>query len=434
MNPRLAALRALLQVRQQGQSLSQVLPAMLAKIEEGRDRGFAQNLLFGTLRHYWSLCETRDRLIAKPLKQKDEDVNSLILIALYQIIHLDTPPHAAVSETVKLSQKLKKPWARGLINAVLRNFLRQQDTGSDTKQSEQAEYNHPQWFIDQVKQHYPQDWQNLLQQNNQSAPIYLRVNARRYKRDDYLQKLKEHGIEAQAHPLSASAITLNKAQDITQLPEFDQGAISVQDIAAQQAAWILVPKAGERILDACAAPGGKTCHLLELSDNQAQVVAIEKDEQRIERLQQNLARLKLNAQCQQGDAAEPASWWDGELFDKILLDAPCSASGIIRRHPDIKHHRRAQDSEALLPLQAKMLSALWPLLKPQGYLLYATCSVLTQENAQQIEHFLNQHPEAKLCALDRQNQAPSHAQTGWQLLPGQQGMDGFYYALLQKTA
>ena len=431
MNPRRAALNALLNVTQQGQSLSQALPHALQAISDRRDRAFTQNLVFGCLRWYQRLVAVRDQLLAKPLKAKDEDINSLILLALYQLLYLDTPDHAAVSETVNLSQKLKKPWARGLLNGVLRTFLRDREAILANLPNNLAlQTSHPDWLVKALKQAYPDQYEQILQQNNQTAPLTLRVNQRVQTRDTLLSQLNEVGTLAQTHPLSPVGIALTSPVDISQLPSFEQGGFSVQDIAAQQTALILQPQKGMRLLDACAAHGGKTGHLLEYCDNQAWLLALEKQADRMPRLQENLARLKLDLQTQVADAGDIETWWDGQLFDQILLDAPCSATGIIRRHPDIKHHRRPEDIEALVEIQAHLLDQLWRTLKPGGKLLYSTCSVLPQENALQIQAFLERQTDAQLQPITGEW---GQGKIGKQILPGEQGMDGFYYALLHKV-
>lgn len=430
MNPRRAALNALLNVTQQGQSLSQALPSALQLISDRRDRAFTQNLVFGCLRWYDRLVAVRSLLLAKPLKAKDEDINSLILLALYQLLYLETPDHAAVSETVNLSQKLKKPWARGLLNGVLRTFLRDREAIlAKLPTNINVQSSHPDWLVKILKQAYPDQYEQILQYNNRTAPLTLRVNQRVQTRDAFLSLLNELNLSAQAHPLSPVGITLNSAVDISQLPSFEQGGFSVQDIAAQQAALILKPQPGMRLLDACAAPGGKTGHLLEYCDNQAWLLALEKQADRMPRLEENLARLQLDVHTQVADAGDLKAWWDGEPFDQILLDAPCSATGIIRRHPDIKHHRRPEDITALVEIQANLMDQLWQTLKPGGQMLYATCSVLPQENAQQIDAFLKRHTNAQLQPITGEW---GQGQTGKQILPGEQDMDGFYYALLRK--
>ncbi|BBP44264.1 16S rRNA (cytosine(967)-C(5))-methyltransferase RsmB [Thiosulfativibrio zosterae] len=435
-NPRLVALRICLAVVQNGRSLSQALGEGLAVLTDRRDRGFAQNLVLGTLRWQLRLEAIRDQLLSKPLKAKDEDVNQLILLGLYQLIYLDTPQHAAVSETVALTAALKKPWAKALLNGLLRNFIRDAESlfaAVDVKPA--FAYSHPQWFTKKIREAYPNDWQSILTANNEPAPLTLRINPLVQSRESFLASLHaEHPeLNALAHPFSAQGILLEQSTDVSQLPYFEQGGFSVQDGAAQQAGYLLNPQAGERILDACAAPGGKTTHLGELSNNQARIFALEKEPERLERLQENLARLGITATAQTGDASLPDTWWDGELFDKILLDAPCSATGIIRRHPDIKWHRTPEDISALTQLQANILAALWPLLKPGGQMLYATCSVLPDENTEQMQSFLAKEPSASQVPMT-QNWGRGDAQhPGKQILPGEAGMDGFYYCLLQKS-
>lgn len=427
------ALKALLQVTQHGQSLSKVMPEVLAKIADRRDRAFCQNLVFGCLRWYDRLVAIRAQLLDKPMRAKDEDVNSLILLALYQILYLDTPSHAAVAETLKVAQKLKKPWAKGLLNGLLRRFIREQDALlANLPATPAIVHAHPQWLVDQLAQAYPNDYLELLAANNSNPLITLRVNRYLCQFDAFHQQLTDAGILAEPHPASADALVLQQPTDITSLPGYTEGWFSVQDLAAQQAARLLAPIPGERLLDACAAPGGKTTHLLEFAQNQLALTALDKDASRLDRVAENLARLQLHASLKAADAAKLADWWDGQLFDKILLDAPCSASGIIRRHPDIKVHRHPEDIAALLPIQAGLLNQLWTTLKPGGRLLYATCSVLPQENTEQISAFLAAHADAQLILINLPAGLTSASALGWQILPGQAGMDGFYYALLEK--
>lgn len=427
------ALKALLQVTQHGQSLSQVMPAILSQIADRRDRAFCQNLVFGCLRWHSRLTAIRECLLDKPMRAKDEDVNSLILLALYQILYLDTPSHAAVAETLKVAQKLKKPWAKGLLNGLLRRFIREQtELLAKLPNTPAIEQAHPQWLVDQLAAAYPNDYLDLLAANNSNPLITLRVNATQCSINDFIEQLDQAEILATPHPASPDGLVLQQPTDITALPGYAEGWFSVQDIAAQQAAALLAPQPGERILDACAAPGGKTTHLLEYADNNLDLLALDKDPDRLTRVAENLARLQLRAHLKAADAAHLESWWDGKLFDRILLDAPCSATGIIRRHPDIKLHRRPEDISALQPIQAGLLHQLWSTLKPGGRLLYATCSVLPQENSAQISAFLAAQPDAQLLPITPPMALTSATQVGWQILPGQAGMDGFYYALLAK--
>ncbi|AEG32279.1 16S rRNA (cytosine(967)-C(5))-methyltransferase RsmB [Thiomicrospira cyclica] len=427
------ALKALLQVTQHGKSLSQVMPEILPQIADRRDRAFCQNLVFGCLRWHGRLTAIRECLLDKPMRAKDEDVNSLILLALYQILYLDTPSHAAVAETLKVAQKLKKPWAKGLLNGLLRRFIREQTEVlaklTNTPAIEQA---HPQWLVDQLAAAYPDEYLAVLAANNSNPLITLRVNPTQCPINDFIDQLGKAEILATTHPASPDGLVLQQPTDITTLPGYGEGWFSVQDIAAQQAAALLAPQPGERILDACAAPGGKTTHLLEYANNKLDLLALDKDPDRLRRVAENLARLQLKANLKAADAANLETWWDGKLFDRILLDAPCSATGIIRRHPDIKLHRRPEDIAALQPIQAGLLHQLWSTLKPGGHLLYATCSVLPQENSEQISAFLAAHPDAQLVPITPPMALTSATQVGWQILPGQAGMDGFYYALLAK--
>jgi len=435
-NSRYIALKICLSVIEQGRSLSQTLGEGLAQFDDKRDRAFSQNLVMGTLRYQIRLEAIRDTLLSKKLKAKDEDINQLIVLGLYQILYMETPEHAAVSETVDLTLKLKKSWAKGLVNGVLRRFLREKEAICEAVDVKPAhKYAHPQWLTKTLRKSYPDHWASILEANNAPAPLALRVNPLVQTRKAFEDLLTEAAIDFDPSPYSEQAIVLKHPQDVTQLPTYETGGFSVQDLAAQQAAYLLNPQPNERILDACAAPGGKTTHLLERCDNQADLLALEKAPERIERLSENLYRLGLDAEIEVADASTPDAWWDGNAFDKILLDAPCSATGIIRRHPDIKFHRTPQDIEALNLTQAEILTALWRCLKPGGTLLYATCSVLPSENTQQIQSFLDKTPDAKevnitiACGLEMSQNQIDH---GCQILPKPEGMDGFYYCMLQK--
>jgi 16S rRNA (cytosine967-C5)-methyltransferase len=349
-----------------------------------------------------------------------------------------TPDHAAVSETVNVTKALKKPWAKNLVNAVLRSYQRQaEELGNKVEKNEVAKFAHPQWWLDSIKKNWPVDkrWQQILLANNKNPPMTLRLNTSHINREDYLALLAQHEIGATAAKYSAEGIYLEKPIAVSLLPLFAEGKVSVQDEAAQLAAILLNPQKGERILDACAAPGGKTLHLLE-REKDLDLLAIDIEPARLEKIQENLNRTRLNAQLLAANAFDPDSWWDKKLFDRILLDAPCSASGVIRRHPDIKLLRQRDDIKKLTQEQTQILNALWPLLKSGGMLLYATCSVLAEENTLQIQHFLQQHTDARLQPI---NSAWGEQQiAGTQIFPGdggqngENGMDGFFYALIQK--
>lgn len=425
----------LLQVIQHGRSLTDSLAATLPKLAAPTDKAFCQALCFGVLREYLKLEYLLGHLLERPLRPKDRDIHCLMLIGLYQLTAMRTPDHAAVSETVAVTKPLRKPWARSLVNAVLRNFRRRERALFEALTAEtdpSAFYAHPTWLLDKLRQAWPQDWQTLVAANNRQAPMSLRVNRRKTDREAYLQTLAERGLAASALPHTQAGIRLSQPTGVEHLPGFAAGEVSVQDGAAQLAAQLLQARPGERVLDACAAPGGKTAHILESQPDLTELVAIDNDPDRLARVTETLQRLNLSTSLVCADAAETGQWWDNRPFDRILLDAPCSATGVIRRHPDIKLLRRATDIPALQAGQYKLLQRLWPLLKQGGMLLYATCSVLPEENQHQIERFLAEHTDARLQPIEAPWGRPTPA--GRQLLPGDEDMDGFFYAVLLKTA
>ena len=425
MNVRAAAANVLFQVVDKGQSLSTALPAAQQTIKP-RDHALLQEICYGALRYLPRLESIAGELMDKPLKGKQRVFHHLILVGIYQLSFMRIPAHAAVGETVEGTKALKGPRLRGLINAVLRNYQRNQEQLDALAISHDAgKYGHPGWLLKLLQHAYPQQWQNIVDANNSKAPMWLRVNRQHHNRDEYLTLLEQEQIEYTLHPQAQDAIKLAAPRDVFTLPGFEQGWVSVQDAAAQLSVNYLTPEDGELILDCCAAPGGKTAHILEHS--QAQVVAIDCDDTRLKRVHENLKRLKLEAQVICGDARNPQQWWQGEQFDRILLDAPCSATGVIRRHPDIKWLRRADDIEALAALQSEILDAMWQQLKPGGTLVYATCSITPQENSQQVKAFLARTADATLLGSDPE-------QPGRQILPGEEDMDGFYYAVLTKAA
>lgn len=430
VSARRLAFDMLMAVIADNESLSAVSPRLLPRLSEGRDRAFAYRLTLDTLRQLNRLAWMRDQLLERPFKGKDMDIAVLLLLGLAQLCDESLAVHASLNETVEIARQFKKkPWAVGLINGVLRNFQRQQsELIQKASQQVALATAHPAWFIQQLQQAYPEHWQTVCHANNEPAALCLRLKPH-CDVESYLHQLPE-SLEAQAHPNLSHAVLLDST-DVTQLPGFTEGWFSVQDANAQWAGHLLQPKAHERILDACAAPGGKTTHILELSDNQCDLTALDIEASRLERIEENLTRLALTARLQVADAADTASWWDRQHFDAILLDAPCSATGIIRRHPDIKWHRKPADIRVLNETQARLLDQLWPLLKPAGRLLYATCSVLPSENAEQIKAFLSRTPDAQLI----QTPITDALDTGFgqQLLPSHcRGGDGFFYALLVK--
>lgn len=416
-NLRSIAAKAISQVLDQGLSLSTVIPELQKNISE-KDRALLQELCFGVLRVLPQLEWIIQQLMDKPLKGKQRILHYLIMVGLYQLLYTRIPAHAALAETVNGAVALKKTQLKGLINGVLRQFQRQQDILNERFQNSESRFLHPSWLLARIKQAYPEQWMSIIEGNNQKPPMWLRVNQQHHSREKYLQLLEEVGIAGMADETHPNAIRLEVPCNVTLLPGFNDGWITVQDRSAQRCAELLSPENKEQILDLCAAPGGKTTHILEIAP-QAQVLAVDIDEQRLKRVQENLTRLKLNAVVKSGDGRYPEQWCAGMQFDRILLDAPCSATGVIRRHPDIKWLRRNEDIAQLAQIQKEILHAIWPYLKPGGSLVYATCSILPEENQQQIESFLVTTKDAQ---CDYQHQC----------LPEPIGGDGFFYALIKK--
>ncbi|MFJ4350410.1 16S rRNA (cytosine(967)-C(5))-methyltransferase RsmB [Pseudomonas sp. NPDC089428] len=432
MNPRLAAARALAAVLSGKASLNSSLPAQLDKVEE-RDRGLTQDLAFGTARWQPRLDLLAAQLLQKPFKAADADVQALLLVGLYQLFYTRIPAHAAIGETVGCADKLKKPWAKGLLNAVLRRAQREgEELLAGMERDPVVRTAHPRWLQKSLKAFWPEQWEAICAANNAHPPMILRVNRRHHSRDAYLALLAEAGVAASACQYSRDGIVLAEACDVRGLPGFAEGWVSVQDEAAQLSADLLELAPGQRVLDACCAPGGKTCHLLEAEAGLGHVVAIDLEAKRMTRVRENLDRLQLDAELIACDARDTASWWDGKPFQRILLDAPCSATGVIRRHPDIKLTRQADDIPALATLQGELLDALWPTLEVGGMLLYATCSSLPTENTEVIDAFLARTPGAR--ELDLSTAAGLRQPHGRQLLAQEGGHDGFYYAKLIKIA
>ena len=430
MNPRAAAALAVSAVVADGLSLSVVLPRYLEKVAE-KDRALLQELAYGTLRWHPKLDAYLRKLLDKPLKAKDADIHALMACGIYQLLFMRTPEHAAVSETVAATKALKKKWANKLVNAVLRRFLRERAT-LDKKLSGNPEFSsaHPQWLLDQWREAWPEKTGELIAANNSRPPMTLRVNTQKTSREAYLQQLANAGISASACQYSPAGIQLAQPADVPGLPGFNSGLASVQDEAAQLSAILLEPHPNQHILDACCAPGGKTGHILEHLAGDAELTAIDINSDRLERVEENLERLDLRAQVIACDAAATSEWWDGRQFDRILLDAPCSATGVIRRHPDIKLLRTPSDIDKLADIQLSLLSALWPLLNTGGILLYATCSTLPRENDNTVRRFLSEHNDVDVMAIETDAGQPTAY--GRQLLPQQDGHDGFFYAKLRK--
>jgi 16S rRNA (cytosine967-C5)-methyltransferase len=389
------------------------------------ERGAIQDLAYGTLRFLGWLEAILDALLKKPVP--DARLRALLLVGLYQLEHTRAAPHAVVDHAVRTCEALGLVSAKGLTNAVLRNFLRERTAlGAHARRSEVARYSQPQWWIDKLRAQYPSHYAAALDADNLHPPLALRVNRRRVATADYIALLTEHDIRAEG--AGDAAVILASPLPAHRIPGLGEGLVSVQDAAAQLAAPLLELRDGQRVLDACAAPGGKATHILELAN--VELFALDNDELRLERLRANLARLGLAANVRCADAAEPGSWWDGKPFERILVDVPCSASGVARRHPDIKWLRRASDIEQFGERQSRMLDALWQVLGRGGKLLYATCSVFREENGEQVSRFVERHPDAtraNLPALDNDPGLPAG-----QLLQNPRH-DGFFYALVQKA-
>lgn len=404
-----------------GRNLNQVLDELRRRNPglSPQQRAAMQDMSYSILRWRTRLEVILNALLERPLK--DDQVRGLILVALSQLEYGKSAPHAIVDNAVRACAGIGQPRAKGLVNAVLRNFLRRRDVLMKQIDFESAaiRLSYPSWWVDTIQAQYPENWESMLVAGNDHPPMTLRVNVRKIARDDYLAILGKENIAAYA--VGEYGITLERALPVEKLPGFGAGMVSVQDYGAQQAATLLDVQNGMRVLDACSAPGGKTAHLLEMVE--IDLLAIDNDEARLAKVESNLQRLGLSATVRQGDAAKPAQWWDGQPYDRILADVPCSASGIVRRHPDIKWLRRQADLATFAGQQANILQALWSTLAKGGKLLYATCSVFQEENRQQIETFLASVPDARRLPLSGLEED--------QLLPCKLH-DGFYYALLQK--
>ncbi|MFG6655485.1 16S rRNA (cytosine(967)-C(5))-methyltransferase RsmB [Scandinavium sp. M-37] len=423
-NLRSLAALAIEQVLEQGQSLSNVLPVMQQNVAD-KDRALLQELSFGVLRTLSQLDWLINKLMARPMTGKQRSVHYLIMVGLYQLLHTRIPPHAALAETVEGAVAIKRPQLKGLINGVLRQFQRNQESLLEEFAATENRFLHPAWLVKRIKKAYPKQWQSVLDANNQRPPMWLRVNRNHHTRDEWLTLLEQAGMKGFAHEAYSDAVRLETPAPVFALPGFDEGWVTVQDASAQGCMNYLTPKNGEVILDLCAAPGGKTTHILEVAP-EANVLAVDVDEQRLSRVYENLKRLGMKAEVKQGDGRYPSQWCGEKQFDRILLDAPCSATGVIRRHPDIKWLRRDRDIAELAQLQAEILDATWAHLKPGGTLVYATCSILPEENCEQISAFLKRTPDASL------HETGNAEHPGVQNLPAAEEGDGFFYAKLIK--
>jgi len=415
----------------EGHSLTDALQQGREKVAE-RDRALLGELAYGVCREYFRLQALSAMLLRQPLKDRDREIHALLLGGFYQLLHTRIPPHAAIGETAGAARLLGRKWAVGLVNGVLRRFQRERKaflSRLDAMDSPELRYQLPGWLVRSVKDAWPEQAHDVFTGLSLRPPFTLRVNLQRNSLSDYAALLGEQGLTARPVKGVPSALILDEAVSVDRLPGFSRGRVSVQDAGAQLAAFLLDPRPGMDVLDACAAPGGKTGHILEYARD-LRLVAMDADERRLERVAQNMARLGFSAQLVVGDASRPEGEWAQRRYDRILADVPCTATGVIRRHPDIRLLRRAGDVAALRVRQQAILDALWPLLRPGGKMLYATCSLLPQENEEQIAGFLRRQPDAHAVMLQPgQGMATPH---GLQLLPDTLETDGFYYALLEK--
>lgn len=420
---RVLAARVLDAVMHRGRSLKAELAGTLPQIADPRDRALLEAICFSALRERARYDAALRAWLQKPLGARDGDLRALLFAGFAQVDALRLPPHAALSATVEAARALGRTHQAGMVNAVLRRAQREGFPPADPAAL------WPAWLRGQVVADWPEQAEAIFAASVQAAPLWLRVNRRRGSREAYLQRLADAGIEAAPSPVLADAVRVDVPVSVAALPGFAEGDVSVQDGAAQAVADALSPPAGAHVLDACAAPGGKAAHLLE-RDASLRLLALDVDRRRLNRVRETLARVGMDAQTQAADAGEPQAWWDGRFFDAVLLDAPCSATGIVRRQPDVLLHRRPEDITALTALQARLLDATWKTLKPGGVLLYATCSLLKAENEAQVAAFLSRTADARADELDARFGHDSGA--GRQRLPGEGGMDGFFYARIIK--
>lgn len=431
MNIRAIAASTLAPVIAGHASLANLLDQAQAKIPVSERKLFTA-LCLGSLRQYHRLDVLAKQLLRSPLKSKDADVYALIIIGLYQLCSMRVPDHAAIDQSVDAARNLRKAWSTKLINGVLRNFLRRRDQlETALAGSAEFDYAHPAWLLRQIRGAWPDSWEQIVAANNQQAPLSVRVNRRKMPPAKLAALFAESGIQCRELAYSSIGLHLENAGDISQLPGYREGAFSVQDEAAQLSAPLLSLCPGMRVLDACCAPGGKASHLAETEAHLAELVGVDIDAARLDKTRANFARLGLQASLIHADVSQRDAWWDGKPFARILLDAPCSATGVIRRHPDIKLLRRESDLTKLQRLQGQLIRQLWPSLQPGGELLYATCSILPRENEAIVGEFIN---DTKDAVHDPINASWGIKRPfGRQLLPQAEGHDGFYYARIIKT-
>ncbi|MAS82900.1 MAG: 16S rRNA (cytosine(967)-C(5))-methyltransferase [Legionellales bacterium] len=431
MSSRIIATQIISQVFENKLTLTHALQNNESFKQSGNDKALIQEICYGTFRWYVQLEYILNHLLEKRIKKKDSQLKYLMIIGLYQLRFMRIPAHAVVSETVNTCKKIKMEWAKNLVNAILRRYLR--DTKIfDPNVNNGYSFNtsHPKWIIKQLRLDWPEEWESILEANNQHPPMYLRVNQLHQSRQEYLIKMEKAGILGKITPYSKQGILVEKPVDVGLLPGFSEGDVSVQELAAQFSVKLLDLKPRQTVLDACAAPGGKSSHILESQPNLESLTVIEKDFGRAKRLSETFMRLGLNATIKVSDINDLENWWRNELYDRILLDAPCSATGVIRRHPDIKTLRTYAEVKVISALQMQLIETLWKTLKLNGLLVYVTCSIFKQENSELIKQFIGKNENCVLKNID----AEWGENTGYgkQILTGQSNMDGFFYSCLKK--
>ncbi|WP_329742050.1 16S rRNA (cytosine(967)-C(5))-methyltransferase RsmB [Dyella sp. A6] len=427
---RAEAARALADIALHGTSLREAMERHAPRLPDPRDRALLMALISDGARWWPRFDAALDQLLDQPLRKKEPAVHALLVLGLVQLEILELQDYAAVAATVEAVRELKRPRLAGLVNAVLRRWQRERVQRLAALDADpRTRHAHPAWLAKAIARDWPAQADAAMTADNREPPLMLRVQRRRSTREALLAQLRADGHAAEPHAWLADAIVLPHSTDVTRLPGFADGLFAVQDGAAQAAADLVDVHDGQRVLDACAAPGGKACHLLERAD--IALTALEFEPKRAERIGQNLDRLHLRADIVVGDAGDPSAWWDGRRFDRIMIDAPCSATGVLRRRPDVRLHRRAGDIPALASQQRRILDALWPLLAPGGRLLYITCSLLRAENEGVLAPFLAAHADAR--AVPFTLPVGQAAGPGWQILPGDGDLDGMYYAAIEKA-
>ena len=432
---RSVAAHAVARILREGVTLDAALHDALAATPAGLGPS-VRSLSYGAVRGYYRHEAILSRLLSQPVRSLDLLVRALMSVALFELEDARTPEYAVVDAAVKAAKATDAARASGLVNAVLRRYLRERKTvDADIARNPALRHASPIWLADRFRADWPVRWTQLLAAGDAQAPMWLRVDGRRAATESYLEKLREAGLGARAESRVPLAIALDAPCDVHELPEFDQGLVSVQDLGAQCVAFPLELAPGQRVLDACAAPGGKTALIAEREPALARLVGVDIDPQRLTRVQENLVRGDLRAELMPGDLREPDAWWDGVPFDRILLDAPCSALGVIRRHPDIRLRKSPSEIDKLPLLQARLLAASWRMLAPGGRLVYATCTVTRSENRDVVAAFLAGTPDAGIVPPESWPGWPGFGEAdgfGRQILPGEAGADGFYYAALLK--